>query len=59
MLTVTPVKYEVLNASNAPLALKIANSVVPDLIITDWEMPEMNGIEAVGKLKSYKYTKVN
>lgn len=56
MLTVTPVKYEVLNASNAPLALKIANSVVPDLIITDWEMPEMNGIQFIQAVKKNEIT---
>ena len=57
MLTVTPVKYEMLNASNARLALKIANSVVPDLIVTDWEMPEMNGIEFINALKKNDLTK--
>jgi DNA-binding response OmpR family regulator len=50
-------KYEVLNASNAKLGLTIAESVQPNLIITDWEMPEMNGIEFIKTLKKNKKTK--
>jgi DNA-binding response OmpR family regulator len=56
LLTNNP-KYEVLNASNAKLGLKIAESVQPNLIITDWEMPEMNGIEFIKTLKENKKTK--
>lgn len=32
-------------------ALEIATSVQPDVIITDWDMPEMDGIELVKQLK--------
>lgn len=49
-------KYEVLNASNAMLGLKIAESVQPNLIITDWEMPNMNGIEFIKALKKNNKT---
>ncbi|MBD81133.1 MAG: hypothetical protein CL840_19605 [Crocinitomicaceae bacterium] len=57
VLEISPPKYEVLNASNASLALKIAKSVAPDLIVTDWEMPEMNGIEFIRKLKEDPQTR--
>lgn len=48
--------YEVLNATSASLALTIAVSLKPDLIITDWEMPNMNGIELVKALKKNPVT---
>jgi DNA-binding response OmpR family regulator len=57
LLSTNNPKYEVLNASNAKLGLKIAESVQPNLIITDWEMPEMNGIEFIKTLKENKKTK--
>jgi putative two-component system response regulator len=37
--------YEVLTASNGQEALAILHSTPCRLVITDWEMPEMNGIE--------------
>jgi DNA-binding NarL/FixJ family response regulator len=37
-------------------ALEIVKNLNPDLLIIDVRMPEMNGIEAVGKLKNYKST---
>jgi adenylate cyclase len=36
---------EILHSSNARDALKILEKELPDLILTDWEMPEINGIE--------------
>jgi len=43
--------YEITQAPNGKIALKIIEKVVPDLIITDWEMPEMDGIEFIKQLK--------
>lgn len=40
-----------LKASNGRDACKIAQQVAPDLIIMDWEMPKMNGIEALKLIK--------
>ncbi|MFT6501030.1 MAG: DNA-binding response OmpR family regulator [Crocinitomicaceae bacterium] len=57
LLSTKSPKYEVLNASNAKLGLTIAESVQPNLIITDWEMPEMNGIEFIKRLKKNGKTK--
>ena len=45
------VKYEFLTAPNGQLALNIAQKTQPDLIITDWDMPAMNGIEMIRAIK--------
>ena len=44
-------KYEVATASNAKKALKTLEKENFDMIITDIQMPEMNGIELLGKVK--------
>lgn len=49
--------YEVYQALNANLALKIAEKHLPNLIISDWEMPNMNGIEMLKELKKNEKTK--
>jgi|TARA_B110000305_G_scaffold212551_1_gene247796 DNA-binding NarL/FixJ family response regulator len=46
----------VAEGANGLEALEIVKDLNPDLLIIDVRMPEMNGIEAVGKLKSYKST---
>ncbi|MGB0523642.1 MAG: response regulator [Flammeovirgaceae bacterium] len=43
--------YEIFQANNGAFALKIAQLELPDIIITDWEMPTMNGIELMRQLK--------
>lgn len=43
--------YEVLTASNGRQALEIVASEHPDLIVMDVMMPEMDGFEALEKLK--------
>ena len=50
-------KYEILQALNGTVAFDIAKEEVPDLIITDWEMPGITGIELIGKLKEEETTK--
>ena len=44
--------YEVFSAFNGKTAFEIAKKEMPNLIISDWEMPEMNGIELIKHLKS-------
>lgn len=39
--------YEVLYATNGKVACEIAENELPDLIIMDWQMPVMDGIEAI------------
>ncbi|NOQ27210.1 MAG: response regulator [Bacteroidales bacterium] len=49
--------YEILAAPNGQKAYNIATKVLPDLIITDWEMPVLNGVELIRKLKNNESTK--
>lgn len=48
---------QALQETSAKNALEIARLELPDLIITDWEMPEMNGIEFINALQINKYTR--
>lgn len=50
-------QYNVFVANSPLKALEIANKRLPDIIITDWYMPEMSGIELVTTLKENKKTK--
>lgn len=43
--------YEIFQANSGVFALKIARLELPDIVITDWEMPNMNGIELTQQLK--------
>jgi two-component system alkaline phosphatase synthesis response regulator PhoP len=43
--------YEIHSATNGIQALKKANKVLPDLIVLDVMMPEMDGIEACEKIR--------
>ena len=45
------IPYSLLAAQNGKVALEIAKVEIPDIIIMDWEMPVMNGIEATIELK--------
>ena len=49
--------YRVLQAFGGKIALRIAGKEIPDLIITDWEMPEMSGIELIKRLKRNALTR--
>ena len=43
--------YEIFRASNGNSALKVAKKEIPDLIILDVMMPEMDGIETCEKIR--------
>lgn len=45
-------QYKVLSASNGKDGLKLAKDVIPDVIITDVIMPEMNGFEFCKEIKT-------
>lgn len=49
--------YNVFTSNNPLKAYEIALQRLPDIIITDWYMPEMSGIDFIKKLKETKRTK--
>ena len=49
--------HRILQAFNGEVAFTIAEKEVPDLIITDWDMPQMDGIQLLYHLKSSEKTK--
>ncbi len=49
--------FEVFRSIESIKALTIAQTELPDLIISDWEMPVMNGIELVKALKQNELLK--
>jgi YesN/AraC family two-component response regulator len=44
-------EFQVILAENGKLALEKARTLIPDLILTDWMMPEMNGLELLQNLR--------
>ncbi|MEL6535191.1 MAG: DNA-binding response regulator [Bacteroidota bacterium] len=48
--------YRVINASNGEMGVEVAKSQQPDVIIMDWDMPVMNGIEATRRLRNENAT---
>jgi CheY-like chemotaxis protein len=49
--------YKILEAKNGADGVRLAKSEIPHLILTDIEMPVMNGFEAFRILKSNSITK--
>jgi len=45
---------EVDEAENGKAALEVIGKAQPDLILSDWNMPEMNGIELLRALRGQK-----
>lgn len=53
--------FEVSTASNGVEAIKVAQSIIPDLILLDVMMPEMDGVETCAKIReidSIKNTRI-
>lgn len=50
-------EYSLFQSNSSVKAIEIAQKVLPDLIITDWDMPEINGIELIRTLKGIESTK--
>jgi len=48
--------WRVLSAANGRVAQNIAMDEVPNIILMDWDMPEVNGIEATRLLKKNEQT---
>lgn len=49
--------YEILTAPNGQVALNVAQHLRPQLIITDWDMPKMNGLALTQALKQNELTR--
>ncbi|MHC4149555.1 MAG: response regulator [Planctomycetota bacterium] len=49
--------YEVIAAENGAEALKLACEDKPDIIVTDFQMPVMTGLELVRQLRSNEATR--
>ncbi len=45
-------QWRVLRAGNGEEAVKVAQQEVPDLIMMDWDMPVMDGIQATRKIRT-------
>lgn len=53
---VTQCGYRVLQANNAEMAMSIINRALPDLILLDWMMPGMSGVELARRLRADQRT---
>jgi two-component system alkaline phosphatase synthesis response regulator PhoP len=49
--------YEVMSANNGAEAFELACKDRPDIIVTDYQMPAMTGMELVEKLRQHEETK--
>ena len=49
--------HEALRADNAEHALKLVQSALPDLVLLDWMLPGLSGIELARRLRSDKRTR--
>jgi len=48
--------FEVYSAEDGAAGLELARRVIPDVILLDWMLPEMNGLEVLAELKHDKKT---
>lgn len=49
--------FKVTKAQNGEEALELAEDIIPDIIILDWMMPIMSGIDVCRNLRSFQATK--
>jgi signal transduction histidine kinase len=56
ILKTSPYQFNFITVPNGKVLVEMALRKLPDLIITDWEMPEMDGLSAIKTLKGYPQT---
>lgn len=44
--------HDIVEAENGAVALELVRSEAPDLVLSDWNMPEMNGIDCLSALRA-------
>jgi DNA-binding response OmpR family regulator len=44
--------FDLFQALNGEMAFEVAQKIVPDLVLTDWEMPVMDGLQLVAKMQA-------
>lgn len=44
--------HDVVEAENGQQAVEMVTTEKPDLVLSDWNMPEMNGIDALARLRA-------
>lgn len=49
--------HNILCATRGKDAIEIARTEIPDLILQDWDMPEISGLEVIRELKQHKDTR--
>lgn len=49
--------YEIITAINGQQGIELASSELPDLILMDWNLPVLNGLEATKRIKANEITK--
>src|SRR5215218_5269862 len=55
-LTLNDPEYQIIEATDGREALDLARSLRPDLLILDWMMPNMDGIEVTHALQGDPHT---
>ncbi|MGD9991712.1 MAG: response regulator [Salinivirgaceae bacterium] len=50
-------QIDILQTNNPKNAMNIVVKLKPDLVITDWDMPQLNGLELIAELKKNKETR--
>lgn len=50
-------EYEIYQTNDSTNVLELAKKIIPDLIITDWDMPKLDGLSLIKQLKQEPLTK--
>jgi CheY-like chemotaxis protein len=56
-IVMRPFKHEIIEAEDGALGISLAVSRIPDLIICDYHMPKINGLETLTSIRKEKALK--